>query len=143
MRYSKRFKEKLGSTIHTGRKKIDSYLLLEDVKKVIEKNNGDTRIATYRKEGMFSSSTVLRHFDGHWGNVLSAIGVVTGVTFVQQGPNWKERTCLGRDCEKVFFSWGSGNRLCSSCKTEDAFTENQAKIYSIYLSDTKIGKIDD
>jgi len=139
MRYSKNYKSEYEKKIvleNKGRKKIDSTILLDDVRAVIQKMNGDTSISTYRSEGTFSSSTVLRHFDGSWNSVLSAVGIQVKLKtrrreIPHQDIEWKERKCLGIDCDKTFLSWGPSNRICSACKTSEFFIDPPEKTYQI------------
>jgi len=147
-RYSNMYKSEQEKKIileNKGRRKIDSTILLNDVRDVIQKFGGDTSIATYRENGTFSSSTVLRHFDGSWNRVLSAVGIKVKSKarrreIRDEEIEWKKRKCLGIDCDITFLSWGPENRLCSACRTSDFFLEPSGDIFHVNFTQKGKGK---
>ena len=100
--------------------------ILDDVRDVIAKHGGDRSIATYRKHGRYSPTTVYSRFID-WPAVLLAVetGIVSeeaapGGKFSRrdssrpQNTDKKLRTCLM--CDRQFMSWGPANRKCTGCR---------------------------
>lgn len=143
---SKRFNDKNGERDKTkGRKTIGVAELVEDVKRVIEITGGDTRIATYKKVGLYSSNTVVRNFEGSWSSALSAAGVDLNQLRPLFGderrsaprakpvdPEVEMRLCLGF-CGKMFLSRWKGNRVCQICSGTAAYTDPPAEMFYIDL----------
>jgi hypothetical protein len=133
-----------------GRKKIQDEEILEDIKRVLNITNGDTRIQTYRDKGNFSSNTVVRHFEGSWLNALSAVGIKIGATQTLFGsrevprqkrakpdepfdPQVQMRQCLGPNCGRMFKSQWAGNRICVACKESDNYRFPSGEMYSMKI----------